>query len=170
MIIWIIGLSGSGKTLVSEHVVSEVRRRGREVVLIDGDRVRELFGSDLGHSLEDRRTNADRICRLCSFLDQQEIDVVCAILSVFPESRTWCQENLSSYYEVFIDAPIDQLIERDSKGIYGCFRRGEMRNVVGLDLDFPRPHSSDLVIENKGSREALIAESQQIIDVICATR
>ena len=60
------------------------------------------------------------------------IDVVCAILSLFPESRAWCRENLSSYYEVFIDAPLDHLIERDDKGIRGRFQRGEISDVAGL--------------------------------------
>ena len=167
MVIWIIGLSGSGKTTLSQKVVAEARKRGRKVVLLDGDQVRDLFRNDLGHSVSDRRVNADRICRLCGFLDNQEIDVVCAILSLFPESRAWCRENLSSYYEVFIDAPLDQLIERDDKGIYGRFQRGEISDVAGLDLDFPQPKTADLVIMNNSSRQALLQHVDLIVDHLC---
>ena len=75
MVAWVIGLSGSGKTTLSEEIVDEVRKRGENVILLDGDRVRELFGNDVGHDLASRRTNAERICRICAFLDEQGIHV-----------------------------------------------------------------------------------------------
>jgi len=167
MIVWVIGLSGSGKTTLSEEIVYEVRRRGRKVILLDGDRVRELFGNDFGYDLADRRANAERICRLCGFLDEQGFDVVCAILSLFPESRAWCRENLSAYYEIFIDAPLQQLMERDVKGIYTRYHRGEINDVAGLDLPFPRPESPDLLITNDGSLQALLNHAEAIADKLC---
>jgi len=167
MIVWMIGLSGAGKTTLAEQVVANVRQRGRKVVLLDGDRVRELFGNDLDYDMEGRRRNAERICRLCGFLDEQGIDVVCAILSVFPESRAWCRENLGSYFEVFIDTPVEKLVERDPKGIYGRYLRGEIRDVAGFDLEFPRPDSPDLLIENAGSRQELLSYASVIADRIC---
>lgn len=167
MVVWIIGLSGSGKTTLAEKVVSDVRQKGHKVVLLDGDRIRELFGNDQGHDLEGRRVNAERICRLCGFLDEQGIDVICAILSIFPESRKWCRENLSAYHEVFIDAPLEQLVQRDSKGIYGRHLRGEISDVAGLDLAFPRPESPDMLISNSGSRQALLGHAGTIVDLLC---
>ena len=164
MVAWVIGLSGSGKTTLSEEIVDEVRKRGENVILLDGDRVRELFGNDIGHDLASRRTNAERICRICAFLDEQGIHVVCAILSIFPESRSWCRENLSSYYEVFIDAPLEQIMERDVKGIYTRFQKGEIRDVAGLDLEFIRPEQPDLLISNAGSRGELLAHAGAIAD------
>ena len=133
MVIWLIGLSGSGKTTLADKIVSDLREVDQTVVSLDGDILRELWGNDLGHDLESRRENAQRICRLCQFLDQQGLDVVCAILSIFPESREWCRQNLSSYYEVFIDAPLSQVMERDVKGIYSKYKNGEIKDVAGLD-------------------------------------
>ena len=167
MVVWIIGLSGAGKTTLAEEVASIVRRRGGKVALLDGDRIRELFGNDLGHDIEDRRRNAERICRLCKFLDEQGIDVVCAILSLFPESRAWCRENIGAYFEVFIDAPVDDLVERDSKGIYGRYKRGEVRDVAGFDLEFIPPEVPDLHIKNVDSRQALLDFAPAIADRIC---
>ncbi len=166
MVVWIIGLSGAGKTTLANEVASLVRRDKRNVVLIDGDMIREAFGNDLGHGMDGRRKNARRICQLCKLLDDQDIHVICAILSLFPESRSWNRENLKNYYEVFIDAPLPDLIQRDSKGIYDRFNKGEIRDVAGMDIDFPRPEHPDLVIHNTGSREVLLGHALSIAQLI----
>jgi len=166
MVIWIIGLSGAGKTTLAHEVTALARQTRVNVALLDGDAIREVFGNDLGHSLEDRRHNADRICRLCKFLDDQGIDVVCAILSLFRESREWNRANFREYYEVFIDTPVVELLARDPKGIYGRYRRGEIRDVAGMDIEFPPPGEADLVIRNAGSREMLLAYARTIADRI----
>lgn len=167
MVVWLIGLSGAGKTTLAETVVKTLRTKGRQVILLDGDRIREIFSNDLGHDLKDRRRNAERVCRLCVFLDTQGIDVVCAILSIFPESRKWCRSNVRNYYEVFIDTPIDFLRQRDSKGLYASYDRNEISDVVGLDIEFPRPSSPDLVIINDGSLDDLLSYAPVIADRIC---
>jgi len=156
MVIWIIGLSGSGKTTLAEEIVKIRRSRNKKIVLIDGDQIREMYGNDLGHSIEDRYKNADRICRICKFLDTQNIDVVCSILSLFKESREWCRDNLKIYFEVFIDTDIEILKSRDPKGIYKKFRNKEINNVAGLDLHFPIPDSADLKITNNSSKSQLL--------------
>ena len=159
MVIWIIGLSGSGKTTLATEVAGILRERNRPTVLLDGDKIRELFGDDLDHSVEGRRENAARICRLSQFLEQQGITVVCAILSLFPESRNWCRKNLLDYFEVFIDVPIDELICRDPKQLYRKFKEGQIKNVAGLDLKFTRPDSPDLVIKNDGSLDDFLSNA-----------
>lgn len=166
MVVWIIGLSGAGKTTLAEQVVTDMQQRGQRVVLLDGDRVRELFGNDQGHHIEGRRKNAERICRLCHLLDEQGFDVVCAILSIFPESRTWCRQNLSSYLEVFIDTPVDDLVKRDSKGIYARYLSGEIHDVAGFDLKFLQPEAPDILIPNIGSRTELLSHSPAITERI----
>jgi adenylylsulfate kinase-like enzyme len=166
MVIWIIGLSGAGKTTLAKEIVSKSRSSVSNVVLIDGDEIRGVFGNDLSFSIEDRRQNADRICKLCKFLDEQGIHVVCAILSMFEESRSWNRENINDYYEVFVDSPIQELIKRDSKGIYKKFQAGEIKNVAGLDIEFPRPENADLIIQNVDSREKLLQFSGKLSNKI----
>mgnify|MGYP003307720150 CR=1 FL=1 len=65
MVIWLIGLSGAGKTTLAEKVVNESNMTGSKTILIDGDIIRKIFNNDLGYSLDDRLKNAQRICQLC---------------------------------------------------------------------------------------------------------
>lgn len=167
MVVWIIGLSGAGKSTLANAVVDELRGQGRQVVLLDGDVVREVFANDLSHDMAGRRANADRICRLGKFLESEGIDVVCSILSLFPESRAWNRSNLRRYFEVYLDTPLAHLQARDSKGLYGKFARGEISNVAGMDLPFEPPTQPDLRIDNAGSRSDLLANVRVIVDKIC---
>ena len=163
MVIWIIGLSGSGKTTLANEIVANTNIESKNTILLDGDLIREIFGNDLGYSMEERLLNANRICQLGKFLDDQGINVVCSILSIFPETREWNRKNVRDYYEVFIDVPIEMLVERDSKGIYGKYNRGEISEVVGMDINFPIPDKVDLVIKNTKSKSDLLTYAKYIV-------
>ena len=102
MVIWIIGLSGAGKTTLASEIVTRAKNVISNVILIDGDVIRDLFVGDLGYNMADRKKNADRISNLCKFLSDQGINVVCSILSLFPESREWNRKNINKYYEIYL--------------------------------------------------------------------
>ena len=159
---WIIGLSGAGKTTLSNAILEKVRLSKNNIVLIDGDLVREAFGNDLGHSMHDRKKNAYRISRMCKFLDAQGIDVICSILSLFPESREWNRKNIIDYYQVYIKAPIQDLKHRDYKGLYKKFENGDIKNLAGLDIEFIEPKNSNIIINNNRKVEDLLAYTDQL--------
>lgn len=148
MVIWIIGLSGTGKTTLASQVVERIRQLNGKVVLLDGDLIRTLFGNDVDHTIEGRRRNAERLSVLSKFLADQGIHVVAAVLSIFPEWRRWNRENIPDYSEVYIKASMQALFRRDIKNLYARAARGEIVNVVGVDIPFPEPENPDLVIEN----------------------
>lgn len=152
MVIWIIGLSGTGKTTLATQVVERIRQLNGKVVLLDGDLIRTLFGNDVDHTIEGRRRNAERLSVLSKFLADQGIHVVAAVLSIFPEWRRWNRENIPNYSEVYIKASMETLLRRDIKNLYARARKGEIVNVVGVDIPFPEPASPDLVIENDSDR------------------
>jgi len=162
MVVWIIGLSGAGKTTLARQVFADIKDTIDNAVFIDGDVIREVFGNDLGYSMSDRMKNAQRICNLCKFLHDQGIVVVCSILSIFHESQEWNRQNIANYYEVYIAAPIEQLIERDVKGIYQKAIAGEINSVVGMDIEFVPPKAPDLTIDNSGELGALLAHAEKI--------
>lgn len=170
MVVWLIGLSGSGKSTLANEITLGANKLGSKTVLLDGDVVRDIFGNDLGYSKEERLINAQRICQLSKFLDEQGINVVTAILSLFPETRDWNRNNIKNYYEIFIDSPLEDLISRDSKGIYAKFNKGEISEVVGMDIDFIRPKKSDLIIDNTGSLESFLEHAKPVINKLLAVK
>ena len=107
MVVWIIGLSGAGKTTFADQLLRELKSDGmHNVVNLDGNVIREVFGNHLGYTIEDRRKNASRISALSKFLDEQGIHVVSPILSLFQSKRDWNRDHIRNYFEVFIDVPI----------------------------------------------------------------
>jgi adenylylsulfate kinase-like enzyme len=148
MVVWIIGLSGAGKSTLAQHLVARFRQSGERVVLLDGDVIRSLFGNDVDHTMEGRRRNAERLSRLSKFLADQGIHVVAAVLSIFPEWRLWNRENIPGYSEVYMRVTMQTLLKRDIKNLYARALKGEIANVVGVDLPFPEPENPELIIDN----------------------
>ena len=166
MVIWIIGLSGAGKTTLANTIIKKISKHKSNVVLLDGDIIRDVFGNDLSHSIDDRLINAQRINRLCKMLDDQNIHVVCSILSLFQESRNWNRQNIKNYFEVYIDAPMDQLQKRDYKGIYKQYNEGKIKDVAGIDIEFIPPENPDLIINNHGSIDSLLIHASFLSNLL----
>ena len=148
MIIWICGLSAAGKTIIGGKLASVLRKKNKAIVFLDGDVLREIWADNLGHTLEARNFNANRISHLCRMLDRQRIHVVASLLYPFPEWMAWNRKKCSQYFEVFLDVPMTELEARDPKGLYAGARAGKIKNVVGVDLPFTRPENPDLILEN----------------------
>ena len=166
MVIWLIGLSGAGKTTIGKCVHREWKKHEPNTVLVDGDEIRELFSlnqEDSDYSLDGRRKNAERIKHLCAWLDRQGVNVVCNILLLFSDVSDWNRENLSGYLEVYISTPLDVVKKRDSKGLYSAAEKGEMKNVVGIDIPFPPPAHPDLTIDNSDSNPEHELVAKQIL-------
>lgn len=152
MVIWLVGMSGAGKTTIGRHLYGMMKARNPATVFVDGDEVREVFRHNQGddpYSLEGRRANAERMAELCAWLDRQGIDVVCCCLSVFEETREWNRRTYSRYFEVYVEVPFEKLLEREVKDLYASALRGERRNVVGVDIPFAAPRRPDLVVDNR---------------------
>ena len=98
--------------------------------------------------------SAMRNARLCRMLSDQGVDVVCATISMFRECREWNREHIPSYREIYLRVPIETLIERDQKQLYSQALRGEIRNVMGVDIEIEEPESPDVIVANDGSHAA----------------
>ena len=161
MVVWIIGLSGVGKTTLARNIYLKLAEE-KKIVWLDGDMIRKIFGNDLGHTIDDRCKNSDRISKLSKFLDDQNINVICSILSNFEEHRVWNRKFIKNYYEVYIKCPMSVLIKRDEKGLYKDFKRGKIKNVIGVDIEFNPPRNPNLIIENNSDLNHLLSYSKKI--------
>ena len=166
MIIWIIGLSGSGKTTLANHLINQLKIIGKDFINVDGDVIREIFDNDLGHTYNDRRNNAKRISRLCKFLEKNNQNVICSILSISEEDRIWNKKNFKNYFEIFLNVKMEELIKRDSKGLYKAYKNGEIKDVVGFDIEFETPKNSNYVINNTKGLSHLLDHTPRIIKKI----
>ncbi|OEJ69562.1 adenylyl-sulfate kinase [Magnetovibrio blakemorei] len=170
MVIWMIGLAGSGKTTVGRALYERMKMKNPATVFLDGDHVREIMGDDLGHTIEDRERNGRRICNLCHYFDSQGIDVVACVLSLFHEQQDWNREHLTEYFEVFIDVPMAVLEERDQKQLYSGARAGQIKNVAGIDIPFTPPKQPNLVIENGAFCDDFSSHVNKVLSAISARR
>lgn len=162
---WFTGLAGAGKSTIGRLFYGRIFRQKPNVVFLDGDVLRVVFGDDLGHSIEDRRRSAMRNSSLCKLLSDQGIDVVCATISMFHVCHDWNRQNISRYREIYIRAPMKVLAERDQKQLYSRAGKGEIAQVMGLDLPFEEPLRPDLIIDNDGSKspDKIIEEIDHLI-------
>ena len=168
MIIWLIGLSGAGKSVIGRKLAEQLKSEHDNLVYLDGDNLREVWGGSLGHTVEAREVNAGRISSLCRMLDRQGIHAVATVLSIFPEWQEWNRRNFEQYFEVFIDVDIEILKKRDSKGLYGREIGGDLNNVVGIDIPFPRPENPDLILSNSDTLDDPGTLAQDIINALPA--
>ena len=147
MVIWVTGMSGAGKTTLCNAVWNLVKPSIPELVLLDGDQVRELFGADLDYSEPSRERQIARLRRLARFHALQGlIPMVAALYS----RQDLLEENrrvLPGYFEVYLNAPLDLLYQRDNKGLYAGARSGKTKDVVGVDIPWHPPQNADLVFD-----------------------
>lgn len=148
---WITGLSGAGKTTIGNRLYYELKQKNDNVVLLDGDILKNIVGDELGYSENDRRKKAFRYAKICKTLADQDIIVICCTIAMYDEVREWNRKNNKAYVEVFLDVPMDVLFERNQKELYSRYREGEISNVAGIDVPVEFPKKPDLVIKNDGS-------------------
>ncbi len=159
MVIWVTGLSGAGKTTLCTSILKMLRGQAPEVVLLDGDLVREAFGHDLTHTEKDRVRQVKRLQQISKLLADQGMIVVVAVLYSHPELLQWNRENLRDYFEIFLNVSLQTVFDRDVKGLYALAKAGNMPNVVGLDIPWYAPESPDLVLKpDDGSSPAELCQ------------
>lgn len=147
MVIWVTGLSASGKTTLCNALRSLLHPRLPNLVLLDGDTVRDAFSNDLSYRESDRFIQIGRLQRLARELSHQGHVVLVAALYAHPDLLQWNRSEIENYFEVYIEAPLSLLEERDPKGLYRKAAKGEMPDVVGLDIAWHAPQNADLVIK-----------------------
>ena len=155
-VLWITGLSSSGKTTLAKEVYKILKSKNLPVVLFDGDELREIFkcnnNSVQNYSREERMDFAMRYAKLCLHFSSQDLIVIIATISLFKEVHEWNRSNIPNYFEVYLKVPLSELKRRDFKGIYKRFDKGQLKQVAGLDLKIDEPENADWVVEYDPAR------------------
>tara|TARA_B100000989_G_scaffold296238_1_gene279052 strand:+ start:1844 stop:2368 length:525 start_codon:yes stop_codon:yes gene_type:complete len=164
-VIWITGLSGSGKTTLAKSVYSEITELRKNVILLDGDKLREILSLKKNYDRNSRLKIAMIYSKLCKHLSDQGIIVIISTISLFKEIHAWNRENIKNYYEIFLDIPLEELKKRDMKKIY-TNSANKSNNIAGVDIDVDFPEKPDFKINLKNQNEKRNLASQIIENIL----
>ena len=151
--LWFTGMSGAGKSTVSERVHERLRSAGAKVELLDGDIVRTHLSRGLGFSKEDRDTNIRRLGFVCELLTRNGVIAMVAAISPYREVREEVRARIGSFVEVYVTCPIDVLAQRDVKGLYKKALAGEIASFTGVSDPYEPPLNPEVTIDS--SRESV---------------
>jgi adenylylsulfate kinase len=163
--IWFTGLSGSGKTTLARSLISELKACDVKVELLDGDEVRTNLSQGLGFSKEDRDTNIRRIGYVSRLLSRNGVGVITAAISPYREIRDEVRHLITrdggEFIEVYVQCPIDVLIERDVKGLYKRALAGEIKEFTGVSDPYEEPLNPEVTV--KTDRESIEESTSKIL-------
>jgi len=144
-ILWLTGLSGSGKSTIANELEKKLYERGIRTYVLDGDNIRHGLNKDLGFTDADRVENIRRIGEVAKLMVDAGLVVITAFISPFAAERAMIKEMFSEeeFKEVFIDAPIKIAEKRDPKGLYKKARKGLIKNFTGIDSEYEKPINPD---------------------------
>lgn len=148
--IWLTGLSGSGKSTIANALEQKLYALEKHTYLLDGDNVRHGLNKDLGFSDRDRVENIRRIGEVGKLFIDAGLIVLSAFISPFQSDRQIVRNlvNHDEFFEVFVDAPIEVCEQRDPKGLYQKARCGEIKNFTGIDSPYEAPLNPEIHIKS----------------------
>lgn len=147
-IYWFLGLSGSGKTTLSRAVAEQLRARGRDCFVLDGDLLRGGLCADLDYSDEGRKENLRRAGELAMLASAQNFVCLCAFITPYQSTRERLRERLGTlFHEIYIKCPIEICMERDPKQNYRKARQGRIVGYTGVDAPYEPPVDPNLCVE-----------------------
>jgi adenylylsulfate kinase len=160
--LWFTGLSGSGKSTITTHLVKELRKRGSKLEVLDGDVVRENLSKGLGFSKEDRDTNIRRIAFVANLLSRNEVPVITAAISPYQDIRDEARQMMGDrFIEAYVKASVETCEERDVKGLYAKARSGEIKEFTGVSDPYEPPENPELVLDTES--QSAEESAQQIL-------
>lgn len=165
-VIWLTGLSGSGKTTIAQSLEKKLFEAGIFCQVLDGDNIRSGINSNLGFSSDDRMENIRRIAEVAKLYLHSGVVTICAFISPERKMRELAKGIIGSedFVEVFVDAPLEVCEERDVKGLYKKARKGEIKDFTGVSAPYEAPENPAIVLHTEGRPANEMAE--QLFDYV----
>lgn len=150
LVVWLTGLSGSGKSTMAVGLDARLHESGRPSYILDGDNLRHGLCKDLGFSPEDRSENIRRTGEVAKLMAQAGVIVICSLISPYSADRQRVRESCAAdgvtFLEVHVSAPLKICEQRDPKGLYRRARTGEIRGFTGIDSPYEEPQAPEVVL------------------------
>jgi adenylyl-sulfate kinase len=145
-VLWLTGLSCSGKTTIAAELERELFAQGKQVYVLDGDNVRHGLCADLAFSPEDRRENIRRIGEVAKLFADAGLICITAFISPYRADRDAIRRSMQpgQFVEVYLNLPIEVCEQRDTKGLYAKARAGEIRDFTGVSAPYERPEQPEI--------------------------
>lgn len=170
IVIWMTGLSGSGKTTIAKGLETQLHKNGFLTKLLDGDNVRTGINNNLGFSDEDRTENIRRIAEVAKLFLDTGIVTICSFVSPTKTIRANARDIIGAdhFLEVFVNTSLEVCERRDVKGLYQKARSGEIKNFTGIDAPFEAPDSNftEILTENRSVEQSVNDLYNVVIDKI----
>ena len=165
-VIWLTGLSGSGKSTIANSVEKRLHALGMHAYVLDGDNLRLGLNSDLGFTPEDRAENVRRISEVAKLLVDAGLIVLVAVISPFEVDRQRARSLFEEgeFLEVFVDTPVDICISRDPKGLYKKANKGEIPNFTGVGQGYEAPTKPELHLKGEADLDENVSKIMGVIN------
>ena len=162
--IWFTGLSGAGKTTITNALEKELRSRNLPLEVLDGDIVRTNLTKGLGFSKEDRDENIRRIGFVSHLLTRNGVIVLVSAISPYRAIREEVRQRIGNFIEVFVNAPLNVCEGRDVKGLYKRARAGEIKQFTGIDDPYEPPQNPE--VECRTDKETLEESVTKVLSTL----
>jgi bifunctional enzyme CysN/CysC len=165
-VIWLTGLSGSGKSTIANSVEKRIHALGMHSYVLDGDNLRMGLNSDLGFTPEDRAENVRRISEVAKVLVDAGLIVLVAVISPFEADRQRAKSlfDEGEFLEVFVDTPVDICVDRDPKGLYKKANKGEIPNFTGIGQGYEVPKNPDIHLKGDADLDENVSIIMKVIN------
>lgn len=166
VMLWLTGLSGSGKSTIAIVLERELHQRGLLCRILDGDNIRSGINNNLGFSAEDRVENIRRIAEIGKLFVDTGIITIAAFISPSNELRQMANRIIGEgdFLEIYVSTPLEECEKRDVKGLYAKARRGEIRNFTGISAPFEAPEHPVLSLDT--SRLSLEESVNALLELV----
>ncbi|MDH7506348.1 MAG: adenylyl-sulfate kinase [Candidatus Thermoplasmatota archaeon] len=149
VVVWLTGLSGSGKSTIANELAYKLHKMGKIAYVLDGDNIRHGLNKDLSFSPEDRNENIRRISEVAKLFADAGIITITAFISPYQQYRNFCREltGPGRFFEIYIKASIETCEKRDTKGLYKKAKEGLIKDFTGINAPYEEPKNPELVID-----------------------